>query len=113
MVCLWRKHIATIAGRETARDWRYLCPADTDKAALEVDIVRGMVRLSGEKERDMIDEEALDKAARSEIAQRWKTHGPLVLAQYASQDIMDAQLLRARRIVEAYLKAIERQTNGH
>lgn len=49
-----------------------------------------------------IDEEVLDYAAREEIAERWKTHGPRTLAQYASQEIMDAQLLSARRIIVAY-----------
>lgn len=52
----------------------------------------------------MIDEEALDYAARDEISQRWKTYGPKTLNKYASDDIMDAQLLRARRIVSAYLE---------
>lgn len=54
----------------------------------------------------VIDEEALDYAARDEIAQRWKTYGPKTLAQYASQEIMDAQLLSARRIVVAYLSKL-------
>jgi hypothetical protein len=51
-----------------------------------------------------IDEEALDRAAREEWAISRQTHGPRVLAEYASKDIMDAQLLRARRIVSEYLK---------
>lgn len=51
-----------------------------------------------------INEEALDKAAREEIAQRWKTNGPRVLANYASEEIMKRQLKSARIIVSHYLK---------
>lgn len=51
-----------------------------------------------------LNEEALDKAAREEWAVSRHTHGPRVLAEYASKDIMDAQLLRASRIVTEYLK---------
>ena len=53
-----------------------------------------------------INEQALDKAAREGYAVRCKTHGPRVLAQYASADIMKMQLDDARVIVSAYLAAL-------
>lgn len=55
-----------------------------------------------------IDEDALDYAARDEISQRWKTYGPKTLDKYASDEIMKAQLLSARRIVTAYLDKVEK-----
>lgn len=54
----------------------------------------------------MIDEEALDKAAREGYAVRCKTFGPRTLAKYASDDIMQRQIDDARVIVTAYLAAL-------
>ncbi|NOV17848.1 hypothetical protein E5S70_17495 [Ensifer adhaerens] len=53
-----------------------------------------------------VDEVALDRAAREGYAVRCKTHGPRVLEQYASPDIMQMQLNDARVIVSAYLSAL-------
>lgn len=57
-----------------------------------------------------VDESALDKAAREAYAVRCKTHGPRVLEQYASADIMRMQIDEARVIVSAYLAALSQST---
>jgi hypothetical protein len=54
----------------------------------------------------MINEEALDVAAREGYAVRCKTNGPRTLARYAADDIMAMQLADARVIVTAYLEAL-------
>lgn len=57
----------------------------------------------------MIDEEALDKAYREEIAQRWKTNGPRTLDEYASPEIMASHRRTARTIISEYLKNVNTQ----
>ena len=55
---------------------------------------------------NLIDETALDKAAREGYAIRCKTHDPRVLDQYADPHIMQMQLDNARVIISAYLSAL-------
>jgi hypothetical protein len=55
----------------------------------------------------IIDEEALDMAAREGYAVRCETNGPRVLAEYASPDIMRKHLENARVIVKEYVRQLQ------
>lgn len=87
-------------------DWdnrKYMTPKDYE---IWCERMRKFARLAAPSAPDGLDEQALDKAAREGYAVRCKTHGPRVLDQYASTDIMQLQLDDARVIVSAYLSAL-------